>query len=190
MKTSVKILLLSIAISAAFTKPANAQRYEKGLIDKTIALIGNDMVQLSTLESEVQMMMLQGVTSDKNLRCDVLQNLLIQKLFLTQARLDSLQVSPDNVENELNNRISNVLTSLGGEKAVEEYFNKPLFRLKQEWREALTEQFLVQEMRSNVAQSAPAVTPSDVEQYYKNAPEDSLPIIPTQYKYRQIAVYP
>ncbi|MGE0091745.1 MAG: peptidylprolyl isomerase [Bacteroidales bacterium] len=190
MKTSVKILLLSIAISAFFTKPANAQRYEKGLIDKTIALIGNDMVQLSTLESEVQMMMLQGVTSDKNLRCDVLQNLLIQKLFLTQARLDSLQVSPDNVENELNNRISNVLTSLGGEKAVEEYFNKPLFRLKQEWREALTEQFLVQEMRSNVAQSAPAVTPSDVEQYYKNAPEDSLPIIPTQYKYRQIAIYP
>ncbi|MFA6770585.1 MAG: peptidylprolyl isomerase, partial [Bacteroidales bacterium] len=89
-----------------------------------------------------------------------------------------------------NIRISNVMTQLGGEKAAEEYFKKPMFRLKEEWREALNEQFLTQEMQSKVAQTAPDLTPSDVEHFYKTTSKDSLPIIPTQYKYRQIAVYP
>ncbi len=190
MKISVKTVIVTLAIIFTQVTSIYSQRYEKGLIDKTIALIGNDMIQLSTLETEVQMMMLQGVTSDKNLRCEVLENILVQKIFLTQARLDSLQVSPDNVENELNRRISNVMTQLGGEKAAEEYFKKPMFRLKEEWREALNEQFLTQEMQSKVAQTAPDLTPSDVEHFYKTTSKDSLPIIPTQYKYRQIAVYP
>lgn len=190
MKISVKTAIATLAIILSNIAGIQAQRYEKGLIDKTIALIGNEMIQLSTLEAEVQMMLIQGVTSDKNLRCEILEQMLVQKLFLTQARLDSLQVSPDNVENELNGRMAEILTRLGGEKGVEEYFNKPFFRLKEEWREALTEQYLTQEMRSKVAQSAPPLTPSDVEKYFKTTPEDSLPIIPIQYKYRQIAVYP
>lgn len=190
MKVSVRILIVTLAITFTQVTAIYSQKYEKGLIDKTIALIGNDMIQLSTLETEVQMMMLQGVTSDKNLRCEVLQNMLTQKIFLTQARLDSLQASPDNVESELNRRIANVMTQLGGEKAAEEYFKKPIFRLKEEWREALNEQFLTQEMQGKVAQTAPELTPSDVERFYRNTSQDSLPIIPTQYKYRQIAVYP
>ncbi len=190
MKIGIKLTLAAIIFTLVQVNPLTAQRYDKGLIDKTIALIGNDMIQLSALEAEVQMMMLQGVTSDKNLRCEILENMLIQKLFLTQARLDSIKVSPDNVEGELSRRINEVMTQLGGEKATEEYFKKPLFRLKEEWREALNEQFLTQEMRSKVAQTAPELTPYDVERFYRNTPKDSLPIIPTQYKYRQIAIYP
>jgi len=190
MKISVKILIVTLAMTFTQVTAIYSQRYEKGLIDKTIALIGNDMIQLSTLETEVQMMMLQGVTSDKNLRCEVLQNMLTQKIFLTQARLDSIQVSPDNIESELTRRIDNVMTQLGGEKEAEEYFKKPMFRLKDEWREALHEQFLTQEMQSNVAQTAPELTPSDVEHFFKTTSKDSIPIIPIQYKYRQIAIYP
>ena len=76
MKFKLLIVLLGL-----ITIPAAAQKYSNGLVDKTIALIGNDMIQLSTIESEVQMMLYQGVTSDKNLRCEVLENLLVQKLF-------------------------------------------------------------------------------------------------------------
>ena len=97
MKISVKTAIATLAIILSNIAGVQAQRYEKGLIDKTIALIGNEMIQLSTLEAEVQMMLIQGVTSDKNLRCEILEQMLVQKLFLTQARLDSLQVSPDNV---------------------------------------------------------------------------------------------
>ncbi len=190
MKERFKLHILTIVLLGFSTVPAFAQKYTKGLVDKTIAMVGNDMIQLSTLESEVQMMMFQGVTSDKNLRCEVLENLLVQKLFLTQARLDSLNANMDAVESNLNQRIQDVMTQLGGEKATEAYFKKPIFKIKQEWREALTEQSLVQNMQGTIAQKAPSLTPSDIEKYYKNTPKDSLPIISTQYQYRQISIYP
>ena len=85
--------MVLMAISAG----ASAQKYTNGLIDKTVAIIGNDMIQLSAIEAEVQMMMVQGVTSDQNIRCEILENILMQKLFLTQARLDSLSVSNENI---------------------------------------------------------------------------------------------
>ncbi|MFA6334712.1 MAG: peptidylprolyl isomerase [Bacteroidales bacterium] len=190
MKQRFKSHILTIILLGFIAIPVSAQKYTNGLVDKTVALVGNDMIQLSTLESEVQMMLFQGVTSDKNLRCEVLENLLVQKLFLTQARLDSLNANLDAVEGNLNQRIQEVMTQLGGEKATEEYFKKPLYKIKQEWRETLTEQSLVQTMQSNIAQKAPNLTPADIEKYYKNTPKDSLPIISTQYQYSQIVLYP
>src|SRR3989339_1212361 len=144
MKHRLNLYLLSVVLLGFISVPATAQKYANGLVDKTIALIGNDMIQLSTLETEVQMMLFRGVTSDKNLRCEGLENMLVQKLFLTQARLDSLTVSQDMVETNLNQRVQEVMTQLGGEKATEEYFKKPMYKIKQEWREALSEQSLVQ----------------------------------------------
>src|SRR5574344_2331261 len=150
----------AILIFALMAISANSysQKYNNGLVDKTVAIIGNDMIQLSTIEAEVQMMMVQGITSDHNIRCEILEDLLKNKLILTQARLDSIIVSPENVEAELGNRIQQVLTQLGGEKALEEYFKKPLFKLRQEWREAIHEQLLTQEMQRKVAQGAPELT--------------------------------
>ena len=170
--------------------PANGQKYQAGLIDKTVALIGSDMIQLSAIENEVQMMMVQGVTSDKYIRCEVLENMLIQKLFLNQAKLDSLKVNNESVEAELNNRVQQIMSQLGGEKAMEDYFKKPLFKIKEEWRETLSEQSLTQQMQGNIVEKAPDLTPSDVEKFYKSSSKDSLPIIPTQYKIRQIVIYP
>ncbi|MFA5849092.1 MAG: peptidylprolyl isomerase [Bacteroidales bacterium] len=190
MKHRLNLYFLAVVLFGSVSVPATAQKYSKGLVDKTIALIGNDMIQLSTLEAEVQMMLFRGVTSDKNLRCEVLENLLVQKLFLTQARLDSLTVSQDMVQTNLNQRVQEVMTQLGGEKATEEYFKKPMYKIRQEWSETLSEQSLVQNMQSNIAQKAPALTPSDVERYYKNTPKDSLPIISTQYQYSHILIYP
>lgn len=190
MKDSFKSHILAIVLLGFIAIPATAQKYTNGLVDKTIALVGNDMIQLSTLEAEVQMMLFQGVTSDKNLRCEVLENLLVQKLFLTQARLDSLSANQDAVEGNLNQRVQEVMTQLGGEKATEAYFKKPMFRIEQEWREALTEQSLVQNMQGTIAQKAPHLTPADIEKYYKNIPKDSLPIISTQYQFSQIVLYP
>ncbi len=190
MKHRLNLYLLAVVLLGFISVPATAQKYSNGLVDKTIALIGNDMIQLSTIEAEVQMMLFRGVTSDKNLRCEVLENLLVQKLFLTQARLDSLTVSQDMVETNLNQRVQEVMTQLGGEKATEEYFKKPMYKIRQEWSETLSEQSLVQNMQSNIAQKAPALTPSDVERYYKNTPKDSLPIISTQYQYSHILIYP
>ena len=168
----------------------SAQRYSDGLIDKTIATVGNEFILLSQLESEVQMMMAQGYASDGNLRCNILENLLSQKLFLAQAKLDSLTASTDQVEMELTNRVNTAIASLGSEKKLEEYFNKPLYKLRNDWRELLTEQNLTSQMQHNVMQKAGEMTPSEIEKVYKRIDKDSLPAISTQYKISQIALYP
>lgn len=167
----------------------SAQKYD-GVIDKTVALVGNSMILLSQIEGEVQMMQFQGYVSDRNLRCEVLENMLVSKLFYTQAQLDSLTVNPDMVDAALEERVNNILTQLGGEEQVEKYFGKPLHKLRQEWREAFMEQNLVQEMQRTVAGGITEVTPKEVQQFYRNIPADSLPIIPTQYQYSQIVLYP
>lgn len=167
----------------------SAQKYD-GIIDKTVALVGNSMILLSQIESEVQMMQFQGYVSDRNLRCEVLENMMVSKLFYTQAQLDSLAVNPDMVDAALEDRVNNILSQLGGEEQVEKYFGKPLHKLRQEWRETFMEQNLAQEMQREVAGKITEVTPKEVQQFYKSAPKDSLPIIPTQYQYSQIVLYP
>ena len=167
----------------------NAQKYD-GLIDKTVALVGNSMILLSQVESEVNMMEFQGYISDRNLRCEVLENMMVSKLFYTQAQMDSLAVNPDMVDASLNDRINTILSRLGGEEEMEKYFGKPMHKLRQEWRETFVEQNLAQEMQQEVAGKVTEVTPKEVAQFYRRTPKDSLPVIPTQYQYSQIVLYP
>ena len=181
-------LLLSLLVGINIS--LYAQRYGEGLIDKTIATVGNEFILLSQLESEVQMMMAQGYASDGNIRCSILENLMGQKLFLAQAKLDSLTASADQVEMELTNRINTAIASLGSEERLEEYFNKPLYKLRNDWRELLTEQNLTTQMQQNVMQQAGSMTPAEIEKFYKKMDKDSLPVISTQYKISQIVIYP
>ena len=186
--------LLPAALFAAamfgFAGTAHAQVYQKGLVDKTVAIVGNEPIMLSQLEDEVQMMQAQGMTSDKNVRCQILENMLSAKLFLNQAKLDSLNVRADQVEAEISERLDKVMTQLGGEKETEAYFKKPIFKLKDQWREILNEQNLTQQEQQQVMRTVRELTPSEVRRFYKKVDKDSLPIISTQYKLSQIVVYP
>ena len=185
----IKAVLSALALAVMPLSTLSAQKYD-GIIDKTVALVGNSMILLSQIESEVQMMQFQGYVSDRNLRCEVLENMMVSKLFYTQAQLDSLAVNPDMVDAALEDRVNNILSQLGGEEQVEKYFGKPLHKLRQEWRETFMERNLAQEMQREVAGKITEVTPKEVQQFYKSAPKDSLPIIPTQYQYSQIVLYP
>ena len=181
---------LAAALLSLAAVSASAQKYPNGIIDKSIAVVGNEMIMLSQLEEEVQMMRAQGMMSDRNMRCELLEQMMVSKLFLMQARLDSLTVNNDMVENEMRNRIDQIRTQLGGDEAVEEYFGKPLYRLRQEWRESLQEQSLTQDMRNKVAAKIPELTPYDVEQYMNNTDPEDLPVVPAKYQLSQICIYP
>ncbi len=169
---------------------ASAQKYPDGIIDKTIAIVGGEMIMISDLESEVQMMRAQGLSSDRNMRCELLESMLSSKLFLMQARLDSLSVNNDAVAGDLNQRIDQVRTQLGGDEAVEEYFGKSLYKLRQEWRLALEDQNLTMMEQQQIASSVPDLTPYDVEQYYNSQDAEDLPLIPIKYRLSQICIYP
>lgn len=178
------------AVLAAMSLAVSAQKYPDGIIDKTIAVVGNEMIMISQLEEEVQMMKAYGMMSDKTGRCDVLEQLMSSKLFLMQARLDSLTVNMEMVESELRNRIDMLRTNLGGDAEVEKQFGKPIYKLRQEWREALMDQNLQQEMQRNIASKIPELTPYDVEHYVASLDEEDLPVVPVMYQLSQICIYP
>lgn len=168
----------------------DAQTYPSGLIDKTIAVIGNEMITISTLEQEIQYMRANGMASDPSMRCSILESIMESKLFLMQARIDSLTVSNDVVASNVNMRIDNVKTSLGGEEAVEEYFGKSLFKLRQEWTKQLEEQNLTQQMQQNIADRAPETTPYDVRRFVTETEPEDIPLVPIRYQLSQICIYP
>ncbi|MBR1538604.1 MAG: peptidylprolyl isomerase [Bacteroidales bacterium] len=182
-----KILTLSLLLLLLL--PARAQRYE-GVIDKSVALIGNDIVMLSDIEAEAQMQRARGLTVDKSARCEILENFLVSKLFLTQAKLDSLVVAEAQVSAMLDQRMNEVLTTLGGEQKTEAYFGKPIYKLRQEWHDALSDQSLIQEMQRNVASNTPKLTPRDIKKYLEETPAEDLPMVSTKYRIRQIGIYP
>ena len=182
--------LAAVIAFAAVALTASAQKYSDGIIDKTIAVVGNEMIMISDLEEEVAMMKAYGMMSDKKGRCEILEEMMASKLFLMQARLDSLAVNNDMVEGELGNRIDMLKTNLGGEDEVVKQFGKPIYKLRQEWREAIENQTLTQQMQQEIASDIPELTPYDVQHYLDRTDPADLPMVPIRYQLSQICVYP
>lgn len=190
MKNTHKLRTLAVFVLAMISLTVFAQKYDNGIIDKTIAVVGNEMIMISQLEEEVQMMKAYGMMSDKTGRCEILENLMVSKLFLMQARLDSLAVNQDMVDGELRNRVDMLRSNLGGDEAVEKEFGKPLYKLRQEWRKTIEDQSLTQQMQSQIASKVPELTPHDVQEYVDRTDPEDLPMVPIKYQLSQICVYP
>lgn len=185
------ILKLTLAIAAVMLPLCgSAQVYPGGLVDKTVAVVGNEMISLSQLEQEILYMRMQGMFSDKNMRCEQLERMLESKLFLMQARVDSLSVNQEMVNSSLAQRMDQVRTNFGGDEAVENFYGKPLYKLRQEWRQQLEDMTLTQQMQSQIASKIPELTPQDVKDYLKNTDPEDLPMVPIKYQLSQICIYP
>lgn len=182
LMTSVMAGLLSVC--------AFAQTYEGGLIDKTVAVVGNEMISLSQLEQELLYMRMQGIYSDKNARCEQLERMLESKLFLMQARIDSLEVNQDMVNSNLEQRMAQLQTNFGGEEEAEKYYGKPMYKIRQEWKQQLEDMTLTQQMQQNIAGAIPELTPQDVKEYVKDTDPADLPVVPIKYQLSQICIYP
>ena len=146
MKNILRLTALSMLLALSWN--AAAQKYQGGLVDKTIAVVGNEMISLSQLEGEIMSMRIYGnYFSDKNVRCEHLEQMLESKLFLMQARVDSLTVNQEMVSSQLDQHLDKVKTQLGGDEAVEDYFGKPLYKLRQEWQQQFEDMSLTQQMQ-------------------------------------------
>ena len=180
------LILLSAAVLFCLT--AEGQRYKS--IDKSIAVVGNELITISDLEGEIQMMRAQGQASDRTTRCNLLEGMMQNKLFLMQARVDSLTVDSDMVEARLKEQLSRVRTALGGDEEVEKYFHKSLYQLRNEWKQQMEDGSLIQQEQEQVSKNAPEVTPYDVKMYLDTVDREKLPVIPVKYKMSQICIYP
>ena len=186
----MKFRFFVFAAALFLTTGLSAQKYSGGLVDKTVAVVGNEVILVSDIESAVQQEQAQGRSSDRDMRCTLLERMMENKIFLMQARIDSLTVNYDMVDGELSNRIDQYRTFLGGDEEVEKQFGKPLYKLRQELRQMFEEQSLIQSEQGEIAGRIPEVTPYDVQQFLDTVSVEDLPVVPIKYQLSQICIYP
>lgn len=184
----MRFLAAAVAFTA-MTVAASAQKYGNGLIDKTVAVVGNEVIMLSDIEQEMKAQSF-GYISDKTGRCELLENMMVSKLFLMQARVDSLELNNDMVESNLDDYMANIMTYYGGEEGIQKQYGKPVYKLRQQLRKDLEDKTLAQQMQGEVARKIPELTPYDVQKYIDQTDPDDLPMVPMKYQLSQICVYP
>jgi len=160
------------------------------IVDEVVAVLGDKKV----LYSDVQDMLMQikqqsNVSVNENTRCTVLEELMIQKLMINQAELDSIIVTETQVEMEMDQRMNYFINQIGSEEKLEEYFGKSIIEIRNDLRTDVRDQLLANNMRGNVTQGI-TVTPSEVRAFFRSLPADSLPYINAEFEYNQITVYP
>jgi len=184
----MRFIAAAVAFSA-MSVAASAQKYQDGLIDKTVAVVGNEVIMLSDIEEEMKAQSF-AYMSDKTSRCELLENTMVSKIFLMQARVDSLVLNNEMVESNLDDYMANILTYYGGEDGVRKQYGKPVYKLRQELRKDLEDKTLAQQMQAEVAGRVPELTPYDVQKYVDAADPEDLPMIPIMYQLSQICIYP
>jgi peptidyl-prolyl cis-trans isomerase SurA len=113
------------------------------------------------------------------LRCKIFEDQMVQKLFLDQAKIDSIEVSDENIEGNLNMTLNRYIAQVGSEKALEDYFKKSIIEIKKDIKKAMMNQEIINEVQATLAQNI-SITPNDVKRFYSSIPKDSLPKIPAQ----------
>nr|MBP6370088.1 peptidylprolyl isomerase [Paludibacteraceae bacterium] len=121
--------------------------------------------------------------------CVIAEQLALQKLFLAQAKIDSITISEATINQQVESRISYFTEQLGSKEKVEAYFKKPLSKMREELKAMLQDQLMVQEMQQKITKDI-KITPSEVTAFYENIPKDSLPIIPEQVEIQLITLSP
>ncbi|HEX2969353.1 MAG TPA: peptidylprolyl isomerase [Bacteroidales bacterium] len=186
MKRIFKCLLLPAVILTTFLNTARSQV----LVESVAAIVGNEVIYLSELESLVADARRNNPRlSADNARCDYFQQMLVSKLFLDQARIDSISVTEDAVEGEVNARLNNAIMQAGSEQALESYFKKNMIEIRRDIKKSLLEQETVSEVQNKIAENV-KVTPAALKKYYNSIPKDSLPVVPAKYEISIIQVDP
>jgi len=172
-----KVILGLIAVF--FSLSAFAQRE---IIEKVVGSVGSEICLLSEVEEQFALMASRQPNLPADSRCLILDNLLTLKLLVNQANLDSVEVTDEEVESQLNARIEQILDYMGGDiSQFEAYYGQTISEVKSAFREDLRNQLLSDRMRAKVMESI-SVTPSEVKAFFKNIPRDSLPILIQKWK--------
>ncbi|MCJ7447852.1 MAG: peptidylprolyl isomerase [Bacteroidales bacterium] len=186
IKRSSGLFLIAAVAMLFAVLPVNSQV----LVESVVAIVGNEVIYLSDIENMVIEYKRNGSkASVEELRCAVLEEQLISKLFLDQARIDSIIITDDMVEGDLNMRLNDVIRRAGSETALEGYFKKSMIEIRQDIRKALIEQETMREVQAGIAEKV-TVTPAGLKRFFSNIPKDSLPVVPARVQISLIQLDP
>ncbi len=162
---------------------------DKVLIDQVVAVVGSNVILYSDVENEFLQSQLQGNTKGFGARCNILEELMFQKLLLNQADIDSVQVTDKQVDSELERRLRYFISQIGSKEKLEEYFKKSILEIKEDMRDKIKDYLLIQNVQSKLTQDV-KITPSEVADFFNSIPADSLPLVGSQLEIVQIVKKP
>ncbi len=185
---NLKITSLFIFIALTFVQTLFGQ--ERELIDKVIGIVGNEVILFSDVEEQHALMQAQNGTVPPEARCMIFDNLLASKLLLNQAKLDSVEVSDEEVDEQLNARIERILAYMNNDIAqFEDYYGQSINEVKEQFREDLKGQLLTERMQGTIMGSI-KVTPKEVKDFFDQIPQDSLPYFNSEVELSEIVYKP
>ncbi|SHI67207.1 periplasmic chaperone for outer membrane proteins SurA [Hymenobacter daecheongensis DSM 21074] len=181
------VVLLAGTVSSGVAQLGIGRPVGRTMVDAIIVKVDNQIVLSSDLEAiyAQQLAQAEGKPLPPDLRCRILQSIVLNKLMLAKAETDSVVVEDGQVKNELDRRMAYFVQQIGSEKKLEEYYNKSIKQLKDDLRPQIKEQLVQQKMQETIAGKV-TVTPREVRQYFNRIPKDSLPYYSTEVEVGQI----
>ncbi len=159
------------------------------VIDEVAWVVGDEAILLSDVEEFRQRMRYEGTSFEGDPYCYIPEQLALQKLYLDQAKIDSIHADDKSVSNQVEMRINYLISQLGSREKVEEYFSQDISSLREELTEMVSNQQVIQQMQRKIVGDS-KVTPAEVKRFFSSLPEDSIPDIPTQIEVQLLTIAP
>jgi peptidyl-prolyl cis-trans isomerase SurA len=187
-KTYLFIAACVLVIASAVGQPPVALS-KKVIADKIVAVVGDKIVLKSDVENSIADMQRQGIEVPENGRCLTLEQAMGIKALVLQAEKDSLPITDEEIEVDIDNRIRNYINQFGSKEELERVAGKSVYQLKEDFKEGIRDQKLAQAMRNKVVQDI-RITPKEVQEYFGKIPTDSLPLYESEVEVGQIVIFP
>ncbi|WP_423146996.1 peptidylprolyl isomerase [Rubrolithibacter danxiaensis] len=158
-------------------------------LDKIAGVVGNTIILKSDIDQQYAQALMQGSQENPELKCYILQQMLTQKLLAQQAVIDSVSVTEDEVEDEINRRLRIMTSRAGGQERLEEFLNRSVIQYKDEMRPDVREQLVANKMQGKITEKV-TITPLEVKRYFEAIPKDSLPYYNAEVEVGEIVIYP
>ena len=162
---------------------------QNNVIDEVVWVVGDEAILKSDVESERLNAQYEGRKFDGDPYCVIPEQLAIQKLFLHQAELDSIDVSEQEVLSRLEQQTNWLIDQIGSKEKMEEYYNKTSTQIREMLRENIRNGLIVEKMQQEIIGDI-KIVPADVRRYFKNLPQDSIPFVPTQVEVQIVTLEP
>lgn len=162
---------------------------QNNVAEEVAWVVGDEPIFKSDIEEQYRQALDERIPINGNPYCVIPEQMAVDKLFLDQARIDTVEVQQSGISAEVENRINYFIANLGSKEKVEEYFRMPLPRLREKLNEVLSEQSCIQQVQSELTKNVKS-TPADVRKFYNNISKDSLPYIPMQVEVQIITINP
>ena len=162
---------------------------QKNIIDEVIWIVGDEAILRSEVEEQRIRAQYEGTPIQGDPYCVIPEQIAINKLFLHQAVLDSIEVSESTVMNQVENRLNFFISQIGSKEKMEEYFRKNTSALREDLRIMFRDQMIIQQMQQKLVGDIKS-TPADVRRFYNGLPEDSIPMVPAQVELQIVSFEP